>query len=78
MDQKELIETLDFETRKGESVEAAVLRHIRREAAYASDLDMKYFFESVFFNQSEIQDKQEMYAQYLLMRMETPSSVVVL
>ena len=48
MDQKELIETLDFETRKGESVEAAVLRHIRREAAYASDLDMKYFFESVF------------------------------
>ena len=47
MDQKELIETLDFETRKGESVEAAVLRHIRREAAYASDLDMKYFFESV-------------------------------
>lgn len=71
MDQKELIETLDFETRKGESVEAAVLRHIRREAAYASDLDMKYFFESVFFNQSEIQDKQEMYAQYLLMRMET-------
>ena len=71
MDQKELIETLDFETRKGESVEAAVLRHIRREAAYASDLDMKYFFESVFFNQSETQDKQEMYAQYLLMRMET-------
>ena len=71
MDQKELIETLDFETRKGESVEAAVLRHIRREAAYASDLDMKYFFESVFFNQSESQDKQEMYAQYLLMRMET-------
>ncbi len=71
MDQKELIETLDFETRKGESVEAAVLRHIRREAAYASDLDMKYFFESVFFNQSEIQDKQEMYAQFLLMRMET-------
>lgn len=71
MDQKELIETLDFETRKGESVEAAVLRHIRREAAYASDLDMKYFFESVFFNQSETQDKQEMYVQYLLMRMET-------
>lgn len=71
MDQKELIETLDFETRRGESVEAAVLRHIRREAAYASDLDMKYFFESVFFNQSETQDKQEMYAQYLLMRMET-------
>ena len=71
MDQRELIETLDFETRKGESVEAAVLRHIRREAAYASDLDMKYFFESVFFNQSETQDKQEMYAQYLLMRMET-------
>ena len=32
---------------------------------------MKYFFESVFFNQSETQDKQEMYAQYLLMRMET-------
>ena len=71
MDQKELIETLDFETRKGESVEAAVLRHIRREAAYVSDLDIKYFFEAVFFDQAQTKDKQEMYAQYLLMRMET-------
>ncbi len=71
MDQKELIATLDFETRKGESVEDAVLRHIRREAAYASDLDIKYFFEAVFFDQAQTKDKQEMYAQYLLMRMET-------
>lgn len=49
MDQRDLIATLDIETRKGETAEDAVLRHIRKEAAYESDQYMKYLFESFFF-----------------------------
>lgn len=71
MDQRDLIATLDIETRKGETAEDAVLRHIRKEAAYESDQYMKYLFESFFFNQAEVKERQEIYAQYLLMRMET-------
>ena len=71
MDQRDLIATLDIETRKGETAEDAVLRHIRKEAAYESDQYMKYLFESFFFNQAEVKERQEIYAQYLLMRIET-------
>ncbi len=71
MEQRDLIQSLEFETRQGESAEDAMLRYIRKAAAYQSDQEMQSFFESDYHGQTDTQELQYMYAWYLMMRMET-------
>ncbi len=71
MEQRDLIQSLEFETRQGESAEDAMLRYIRKAAAYQSDQEMQSFFESDYLGQTDTQELQYVYAWYLMMRMET-------
>lgn len=71
LDQQELIETLSIAAGQGESPTEAVLRSLKKAAAYQCDQDIRLFFEAEYFKTADPDESHNMYGQCLLMRMET-------
>lgn len=60
-----------LEVRGGETAEAALLRVIRRAAAYEFDQSVRYMYDSDFYSSASEDERQSIYAEYMKYRMQT-------
>lgn len=64
-------EPLTLEVRGGETAEAALLRVIRRAAAYEFDQSVRYMYDSDFYSSASEDERQSIYAEFMKYRMQT-------
>ena len=60
-----------LELQGGETAEAALLRVIRRAAAYEFDQSVRYMYDSDFYSGASEDERQGIYAEYMKYRMQT-------
>lgn len=60
-----------LELQGGETAEAALLRVIRRAAAYEFDQSVRYMYDSDFYSSASEDERQSIYAEYMKYRMQT-------
>ena len=60
-----------LELQGGETAEAALLRVIRRAAAYEFDQSVRYMYDSDFYSGASEDERQSIYAEYMKYRMQT-------
>lgn len=60
-----------LELQGGETAEAALLRVIRRAAAYEFDQSVRYMYDSDFYSSASEDERQGIYAEYMKYRMQT-------
>ena len=60
-----------LELRGGETAEAALLRVIRRAAAYEFDQSVRYMYDSDYFSSAGEAERQSLYAEFMKYRMQT-------
>lgn len=60
-----------LELRGGETAEAALLRVIRRAAAYEFDQSVRYMYDSDYYSGASEDERQGIYAEYMKYRMQT-------
>ena len=62
---------LTLELQSGETVEAALLRVIRRAAAYEFDQSVRYMYDSDYYSNAGEAERQSLYAEFMKYRMQT-------
>ncbi len=62
---------LTLELQSGETVEAALLRVIRRAAAYEFDQSVRYMYDSDYYSSAGEAERQSLYAEFMKYRMQT-------
>ena len=62
---------LTLEQQSGETVEAALLRVIRRAAAYEFDQSVRYMYDSDYYSSAGEAERQSLYAEFMKYRMQT-------
>ena len=62
---------LTLELQSGETVEAALLRVIRRAAAYEFDQSVRYMYDSDYYSSAGETERQSLYAEFMKYRMQT-------
>ncbi len=62
-----------LELQGGETAEAALLRVIRRAAAYEFDQSVRYMYDSDFYSSASEDERQSIYAEFMKYRMQTLS-----
>lgn len=62
---------LTLELQSGETVEAALLRVIRRAAAYEFDQSVRYMYDSDYYSSAGEAKRQSLYAEFMKYRMQT-------
>ena len=62
---------LTLELQSGETVEAALLRVIRRAAAYEFDQSVRYMYDSDYYSRAGEAERQSLYAEFMKYRMQT-------
>ena len=62
---------LTLELHSGETVEAALLRVIRRAAAYEFDQSVRYMYDSDYYSSAGEAERQSLYAEFMKYRMQT-------
>ena len=60
-----------LEVRGGETSEAALLRVIRRAAAYEFDQSVRYMYDSDYYSSADEAERQSLYAEFMKYRMQT-------
>ena len=60
-----------LELQGGETAEAALLRVIRRAAAYEFDQSVRYMYDSDFYSSASEDERQSIYAEFMKYRMQT-------
>ena len=60
-----------LELQGGETAEAALLRVIRRAAAYEFDQSVRYMYDSDYYSGASEDERQGIYAEYMKYRMQT-------
>ncbi len=60
-----------LEVRGGETAEAALLRVIRRAAAYEFDQSVRYMYDSDYYSSAGEAERQSLYAEFMKYRMQT-------
>lgn len=60
-----------LELRGGETAEAALLRVIRRAAAYEFDQSVRYMYDSDYYSSAGEAERQSLYAEFMKYRMQT-------
>ena len=60
-----------LELRGGETAEAALLRVIRRAAAYEFDQSVRYMYDSDYYSSADEAERQSLYAEFMKYRMQT-------
>lgn len=60
-----------LEVRGGETAEAALLRVIRRAAAYEFDQSVRYMYDSDYYSGASEDERQGIYAEFMKYRMQT-------
>ena len=60
-----------LELQGGETAEAALLRVIRRAAAYEFDQSVRYMYDSYYYSTASEDERQGIYAEYMKYRMQT-------
>lgn len=60
-----------LELQSGETVEAALLRVIRRAAAYEFDQSVRYMYDSDYYSSAGEAERQSLYAEFMKYRMQT-------
>ena len=60
-----------LELRGGETSEAALLRVIRRAAAYEFDQSVRYMYDSDYYSSAGEAERQSLYAEFMKYRMQT-------
>lgn len=60
-----------FELQNGETAEAALLRVIRRAAAYEFDQSVRYMYDSDYYSSAGEAERQGIYAEFMKYRMQT-------
>ena len=60
-----------LELQGGETAEAALLRVIRRAAAYEFDQSVRYMYDSDYYSSASEDERQGIYAEYMKYRMQT-------
>ena len=60
-----------LELRGGETAEAALLRVIRRAAAYEFDQSVRYMYDSDYYSSASEAERQGIYAEFMKYRMQT-------
>lgn len=60
-----------LELRGGETAEAALLRVIRRAAAYEFDQSVRYMYDSDYYSSAGEDERQSLYAEFMKYRMQT-------
>lgn len=60
-----------LEVRDGETSEAALLRVIRRAAAYEFDQSVRYMYDSDYYSSAGEAERQSLYAEFMKYRMQT-------
>ena len=61
---------LTLELQSGETVEAALLRVIRRAAAYEFDQSVRYMYDSDYYSSAGEAERQSLYAEFMQYRMQ--------
>lgn len=62
---------LTLELQGGETAEAALLRVIRRAAAYEFDQSVRYMYDSDYYSSASEAERQGIYAEFMKYRMQT-------
>ena len=62
---------LTLELQSGETAEAALLRVIRRAAAYEFDQSVRYMYDSDYYSSAGEAERQSLYAEFMKYRMQT-------
>ena len=62
---------LTHELQSGETAEAALLRVIRRAAAYEFDQSVRYMYDSDYYSSAGEAERQSLYAEFMKYRMQT-------
>ena len=62
---------LPLEQQSGETIEAALLRVIRRAAAYEFDQSVRYMYDSDYYSSAGEAERQSLYAEFMKYRMQT-------
>lgn len=62
---------LTLELQSGETIEAALLRVIRRAAAYEFDQSVRYMYDSDYYSSAGEAERQSLYAEFMKYRMQT-------
>lgn len=60
-----------LELQSGETAEAALLRVIRRAAAYEFDQSVRYMYDSDYYSSADEAERQSLYAEFMKYRMQT-------
>ena len=60
-----------LEVRGAETAEAALLRVIRRAAAYEFDQSVRYMYDSDYYSSADEAERQSLYAEFMKYRMQT-------
>ena len=60
-----------LELQNGETAEAALLRVIRRAAAYEFDQSVRYMYDSDYYSSADEAERQSLYAEFMKYRMQT-------
>ena len=60
-----------LELQNGETAEAALLRVIRRAAAYEFDQSVRYMYDSDYYSSAGEDERQSLYAEFMKYRMQT-------
>lgn len=60
-----------LELQSGETAEAALLRVIRRAAAYEFDQSVRYMYDSDYYSSAGEDERQSLYAEFMKYRMQT-------
>lgn len=60
-----------LEVQGGETAEAALLRVIRRAAAYEFDQSVRYMYDSDYYSSASEAERQSIYAEFMKYRMQT-------
>ena len=60
-----------LELQNGETAEAALLRVIRRAAAYEFDQSVRYMYDSDYYSSAGEAERQSLYAEFMKYRMQT-------
>lgn len=60
-----------LELQSGETVEATLLRVIRRAAAYEFDQSVRYMYDSDYYSSAGEAERQSLYAEFMKYRMQT-------
>ena len=61
----------NLELQSGETAEAALLRVIRRAAAYEFDQSVRYMYDSDYYSSAGEDERQSLYAEFMKYRMQT-------